>query len=546
MAKFTVRDPYGKLSEFQITGPEVKIGRGNQSDLVLPDGKVSRLHAILRLRDDKYVIEDQQSVNGLFVNGVCVKEKELVNDDVITMGDCVLTFKDTPQIVPAISYNEMPLGGTVFLKNADEVLQPMGTRVLSPQALPQQTPSQLIQEELMILRKKSQILTLLYDLGKALSTVFSIEDIYKKVSDLLFQVCATDRVVILVSDEKTGELVPAHVAFRHGAPSETLKRLSISRTITNKVINERASLLTLNALTDPSLASSHSIILQQLHSVMCAPLIGQQGILGLIYLDQPKVAAFTTDDLDLLTAVAAQAAIALDNARTHEKLQRDAEAKLTYQRFLPAHVVEEILQSPQSLKLGGVNQTVTMLFADIRGFTTMSETMEPEQVVAILNQYFSAMTDVIFDHHGTLDKYIGDGIMALFGAPYEGPDDAANAVHAAIEMQQRMKAIKRDLRLPDGRQVDFNIGIGINTGVVTVGYIGSERRTDYTAIGDPVNLAARLESGAAKGQIIISKSTYELVKDKFEIRPLGPLQVKGKREPVERYEVVWDSQENTL
>jgi adenylate cyclase len=181
----------------------------------------------------------------------------------------------------------------------------------------------------------------------------------------------------------------------------------------------------------------------------------------------------------------------------------------------------------------------TVLFADIRGFTTLAATLEPEQVVAILNEYFGEMTEIIFAHGGTLDKYIGDGLMALFGAPYEGPEDAANAVRAAVAMQRRMEHLKTHFRPKDGSGAAVEIGIGINTGLVTVGYVGSARRTDYTAIGDTVNMAARLENNAPRGGIYIARSTFECLKGEFSCRGLQ-VKVKGKEEPVDCYQVLWE------
>ena len=150
-----------------------------------------------------------------------------------------------------------------------------------------------------------------------------------------------------------------------------------------------------------------------------------------------------------------------------------------------------------------MNQTITVLFADIRGFTRISEHAPPEQIVSLLNRYFSAMTDIIFAHGGTLDKYLGDGLMALFGAPTTTPEDASNALNAAVAMQRRIIGINDELRTEGFSEL--GVGIGLHTGEVTVGYIGSERRSEYTAIGDAVNTASRLESNARGGEIRLAK-----------------------------------------
>ncbi len=179
---------------------------------------------------------------------------------------------------------------------------------------------------------------------------------------------------------------------------------------------------------------------------------------------------------------------------------------------------------------------MTIFFSDIRGFTPMSESLGPEEVVHILNEYFSAMASIIFKYEGTLDKFMGDAIMAIYGAPIDMPDHAERAVFTAVEMNEKMKELQAKWKR-EGKK-DVNIGIGINTGEVIMGNIGSNERMEYTAIGDNVNLTQRLESVAEKGQILISATTYERVKDKINATMLDPIKVKGKTEKVLAYSVL--------
>ena len=187
--------------------------------------------------------------------------------------------------------------------------------------------------------------------------------------------------------------------------------------------------------------------MHQLHSVMAAPILGRKGLLGLIYTDQQDVAqTFSADDLDLLNAVAVQTGVAIDTVHAHQALQREAQAREKYERFLPQQLVDDVMLDPQKeVKPGGRRQTVTALFADLRGFTTVSEANTPEMVVDLLNRFFTLMSEVIFRHGGTLDKYIGDGVMALFGAPYSTERDAVKAVRAAIEMQRSLGPLNDEL-----------------------------------------------------------------------------------------------------
>ena len=204
-------------------------------------------------------------------------------------------------------------------------------------------------------------------------------------------------------------------------------------------------------------------------------------------------------------------------------------------RYVSKAVVQEILASKEEIKVGGVRKEITLMFVDIRGFTPLSESMEPEDVIKILNEYLDLCSRAVFAHEGTIDKFIGDGVMSIFGAPVEQDDHPERAVRAALQMQKESGKLAELLMERYGRSVSF--GIGINSGPAVVGNIGSQERLDYTAIGDTVNLAARLESNAKPGQILISKSTYERIKDSFTVTALDPIKVKGKEKPVDIYQV---------
>ena len=264
----------------------------------------------------------------------------------------------------------------------------------------------------------------------------------------------------------------------------------------------------------------------------------QSNVHGVIYADRlDPFASFTADHLELISAVAAQTAVTVETVKAHKRLAREEVARANYSRFMPEYVVKQLLENPDSFRLGGVNQTITVLFADIRGFTAISENENPENVVWLLNHYFSAMSEIIFEHGGTLDKYIGDGLMALFGAPNATPDDAQNALRAAVAMQKRLLTLKSELDAKGFSNIA--VGMGLHTGVATIGYIGSERRSEYTAIGDTVNLASRLESNAIGGQILISSECAQAAGDIFPMIKREPLTVKNRIQPVEVFEVLW-------
>jgi len=222
--------------------------------------------------------------------------------------------------------------------------------------------------------------------------------------------------------------------------------------------------------------------------------------------------------------------------RTEEREKRWI--KKTFSYYLSPQVISELISNPEKLKLGGERKNLTVLFSDIRGFTSLSERLNPEETVGILNEYLSSMTEIVFKYNGTLDKFIGDAIMAFWGAPIPQEDHAEKAVFCAIEMIEKLAQLQEQWKQQNKPIID--IGIGINTGEMVVGNMGSSQRMDYTVIGDNVNLASRLETLNKQygTKIIISETTYQIVKDKVETKPLGQVNVKGRQKPVTIYEVL--------
>ncbi len=207
-----------------------------------------------------------------------------------------------------------------------------------------------------------------------------------------------------------------------------------------------------------------------------------------------------------------------------------------FRKYVAPQVVEEIAKKGDfQIKVGGENRDIAVLFVDIRGFTTMSEALEPEQVVEILNEYLTLTSKSIFDNLGTLDKFVGDATMAVFNSPFDLPDYEFKAVCAAMDIVNGGKALEKDLMAKYGRSVGF--GVGVNVGPAVVGNIGCDFRMDFTAIGDTVNTAARLEANAKKGQVLISDALYERVKDRIEVEEIGEIPLKGKSKGVFVYEV---------
>jgi adenylate cyclase len=551
-----------------LPGSVYTVGRAKDNDIVLNDRRVSRKHAWIQSDAAEFKVIDgymedgeiKRSVNRVYVNNAPHLEKVLKQGDLILIGETTLEFKKiealaaldvsqeipetydtnpTPMEVPAsgVNYDDNPLGHTQVQLSANEIISRQSSLSIETEAV---TP-----EEIKDLRRKAKMLELLYEMSKTLGTVFDLKEIFEKATDLIFRGTPADRVVALLADETSDgkildfSLTPIGVRTRDENVEILTEKLTISRTITMKVMRDKVALLSQDAKTDKQFSGAESIVSQGVRSTICAPLITESNVHGVVYADRlDPFAAFTADHLELISAVAAQTAVTVETVKSHKRLAREEVARANYSRFMPEYVVKQLLDNPDSFRLGGVNQMITVLFADIRGFTAFSEHEKPERVVSLLNRYFSAMTEIIFAHGGTLDKYIGDGLMALFGAPNATPEDAKNALKAAVTMQQKLVWLNSELEAENFGRVAM--GIGLHTGEATVGYIGSEKRSEYTAIGDTVNLASRLESNARGGQILLSEATAQAAGPLFKMTAREPLAVKNRLQPVNLFEVEWN------
>jgi adenylate cyclase len=277
--------------------------------------------------------------------------------------------------------------------------------------------------------------------------------------------------------------------------------------------------------------------MQGIRSTMTVPLLFGDEILGILHLDsQIATNAFTEKDLQVLTGIAAQAAIAIQNARLAKKIEHEAHTRAQLERLVPANVVDQMMTGELTIERGGKLCEATMLVADIRGFTAMSEKQKPETIVAMLNEYFEIMVDILFKHGGTLDKFVGDEIIGLFGAAIPLKDSPMRAILCALEMQKALRDFNTG-RATNNHEA-IKVGIGVTTGQVVTGFIGSSKSMQYTAIGDAMNTAARLQSIAKAGEIIVSEQTMRFIADRVEALSLAPVEVKGKRDRMRVYNVV--------
>ena len=555
MALVKITDASGRQWQYVLTPQAIcTIGRAPDNLVVLDDPRASRYHAHIKAAEngavtiiDGAIISGQlrRSANKVFINGEPRYEHLLNNGDRVTIGASTLRFEQTPEERTGdLHYDDKPLGHTQLRISANEVMSTVLRSSKPDVGSPQD-------KMLETLQRKANILSALYEMSKTLGSSFDLTAIFAKATDIIFRSTPADRVVALLADGMDPnnpdevQLTPIATRARDEKLEAHARKLTIGRTITRKVMKDRVALLSQDAASDKQFAGVDSIVSQGVRSTICAPLATETSVHGALYADRlDPFGGFKPDDLELISAVAAQTAIAVENARAHERLAREEVARANYSRFLPEYVVKQMLENPESFKLGGVNQTITVLFADIRGFTRISEHAPPEKIVNLLNKYFSAMTDIIFAHGGTLDKYLGDGLLALFGAPTTTPQDAGNALSAAVAMQRRIIGINLELR--EEGVPEIGVGIGLHTGEATVGYIGSERRSEYTAIGDTVNTGSRLESNSKGGEILISDATAKAARSRYTLKPREPIMVKNRQQPIDLWEVDWQKASGSI
>ena len=546
----------GKIFNFPISKNKITIGRGNKNDLVLNDKTVSRYHAEITKLKKGYFLTDLGSFNGTKVNGKSIQGFFLQHDDKIKIGSTTLTFlvdadssgKQRESIV-LTSESDQEREGQKIVKSSplegqresQELLISLGDKKIIKRGETDLTSKREVmrsREYLSNLARSNKVLFILYEISRNLNQIHDFNELLRKIMDFIFMVIDADYgFLIIIGDNKEDNLIPVVVKYKTGY-DKSRQEIKASRTLINKVIKDKVALLTSNAMADSRLDAAKSLLLQQVRSAICVPLWKKDEIIGVMQLDSIRLDnQFNQDDLELLKAIGSQVSMVIEQAALNEQIREEERMRNRLQRFHSPQVIEMILKGGEEtidVIMEPKELIATILFIDIVGFTHLSETMPPREINIILNRYFSRMTDIVFSYDGTLDKYIGDGLMAVFGAPIEKEDDAERATRAALEIRRQLTSMMRNT----GKEKRFDIRIGLNTGRVVAGNIGSPKRMEYTVIGDPVNIASRLESIAKPNQIIIGEETYRLVKDKFKINKIGTRKVKGKSAEIMVYEVM--------
>jgi adenylate cyclase len=517
-------------------GATMVVGRAVNSDCAVVDATVSRRHAEMTVAHNGVQVKDVGSSNGTYVNGVKVDGYFVVPGDTLTFGKVAFRLEEiVPAVVPAVEADaagRKPEGGgaragaTIVrqVPNTGDAVAALGRHSGSIKAV--------MAGDADPAEKDRQKLQILLEVSKGLTRAADVDALLQKVADFAFQILEADRCAILLVDDR-GQLTTKISRDKRGADAPQAVPQSIAR----MAVDDKVAVLSDNAGEDQRF-TGQSILMQRVRSALCAPLIGSENkVLGVLYVDNfQSTHRFGEADLDFLIAFAGIAAVAIENSQFGERIRREALVRSNFERFFTPHLAARIANSADAVKLGGDKRPVAVLFSDIRGFTPLSETMNPDALAKLLTEYFTEMVECVFRHGGTLDKFIGDAVMAQWGAPLGESDDVDRAMESALDMMLALDQLNE--RWTVAARPTLQIGIGLNFGEAFAGNIGSERRLEYTVIGDVVNTASRLCSAAGPGEILVSEEFRAALKTPPRLTAKPPMELKGKSQPVPVFAVV--------
>ena len=558
---------------------ETRFGRSGENEVVLPDYSVSRRHARIVREGDRWWVQDLKSTNGVQLNGQSVQRAEIKSGDGLKIG--VFEMQVAGVAAPGqIDASTNPVDPAMNPVHPGVPPPPPGAAgaVQSMESIPTQKTEQpsesaaisnativrslrdfsaeygldgavgVARDASAIRQSKRQALDEAYAshvfgfltrLARLLITTDSDDEILHHVLDIAFEVFPVDRGFILLKDDD-GELQCEVMRLSDKTEFRPTEDVPISKTMLQAVMNERVALLTYDALSDQRLAGTESVRIHQIRAAMCAPLWSGEKIIGVMQLDTPHhTGSFTEPDVDLLATLSNYCAVAIERNRAARDAEFQREVRNRLSRYHSPAVIEQVMQedsSPDVERVKVQRADVTVLFADIVGFTATSENSQPEEVAELMEGYFTHAVEAIFSFGGTLDKFIGDCVMAFFGAPMPQDDHAYRAVAAAVKIREALE--QWNARRTSEGLPRVKTRVAINSGTVVVGDIGSNRRVDYTVLGNTVNVAARLEEIVAEpGDIVLGEETHRQLNGIIPCEALGEFALKGLSRKIAAFRV---------
>ncbi|MBK9385600.1 MAG: FHA domain-containing protein [Planctomycetes bacterium] len=515
--KLLLRHPVGEQVRWTEVPPTgLRIGRREGCGIVIPHDEVSREHAELRFEHGRWLLRDLHSANGTWIAGERIAERALEDGDRIQIDDCeLLCWIDAPSVARAPSDSMVSAGPKLDVASFERLVA---------QVLPER--------ERTPLGEARTLLQLFHRATEALLEHDELDDALQNLLALVFEHLPAERATVLLVDPATGRLVPR---WEHVLPGVAASGQAVSRHIAEEALRSKQAVLVGDAAADERFSLAESIRAQHIASAMCAPLCHRGRVGGLLYVDRSSGgAAFGATELGVLSILSTIGAAVLERAQIRASLERERRVRERLGRYHAPAVIERIASAAEHA--GGALQSeereLTVLFADLAGFTRFAEQHPAREVTRVLNRILEQLTQAVFAAGGTLDKFLGDAVMAFFGAPLEQPDHASRAVRAALDMQERLRVL--NATEPPERRLELHVGI--NTGTAIVGDIGAEQRVDYTAIGDAVNVASRLQSMVARaGQIVIGEATWRAVCGEIDAAALAPIVLRGRSAALQPY-----------
>lgn len=511
-------------TEISVTQDVFIIGRLPECDLFLPFGGISRRHArIVRTSSEIWTIEDIGSKNGTQVNQTTVTcAQELCDGDVIWLGNISLIVDfttDLENVHSQYARNTETNGQVVtILRNVQE---------LQKQWIDASNINGINNKEKTIARLKD-----LVEIAKNLCAATSIEEIFSQVQQVVFRyIDGIERLALLIDVDDSGNLQLINSAIKNASGQDKLPTDGnwISRSICQKVFTEKVAIQSADTLSDERFSSEQSILFKGIVSAMAVPLWDENKVVGVLYGDanlyssqwenngEEELSFFST--LANLVASSVQRWLLVDRLKNQEVIRKRLE------RYHSPAVVQQLIAVADisNGRLPPIEREISILFADLVGFTALSERLKPTEIAELLNNLFEEMLEEVFTYGGTLDKYIGDCIMAFFGAPEPQPGHADRALATAKGMLSRLQSLNASNCWDEPLQ----LRIAINSGKAIVGDVGSSQRLDYTALGPTINLAARMEQICPIGECVISEATHNILLHKSHIQEMGDYRFKG-------------------
>ncbi|MFE1746686.1 adenylate/guanylate cyclase domain-containing protein [Coleofasciculus sp. H7-2] len=514
-----------------VNRDDFTIGRLPECNLHLPFEGISRYHArFLKTPSGVWTVEDMDSKNGTRLNERPVTSPQQVNHgDILWLGDISLSIllRDPPQPHKTQLVEPVAQGTTIF-RNVQELQQQW--------IQAEGTLDEVSNKEKAIARLKD-----LVNIAKNLSAAESIEAIFYQVQEVVFrELQSIERLALLIDVEGSGELELLNAAARDILEQQNLTADGgwISRTICQKVFAEKVAIQTADAQMDKRFEGQQSILVKGIKSAIAVPLWDENKVVGVLYADAHLSSSHWTkggeEDLSFFSALANLVASAVQRWLLARKLRNEETIRTRLERYHSPAVVQHIMNvgGLEDGRLTPAEVDISILFADIVGFTALSERLSPTEIAQLLNDFFEEMLQEVFAAGGTLDKYIGDCIMAFFGAPESQPDHADRAFAAAKGMLTRLEKLNADRVWREPLQ----IRVAINSGRAVIGDVGSSQRVDYTALGATINLASRMEGICPPGECVVSEATYSLLKPSQDLQTTGEHHFKGIDRPVRVYQ----------